>query len=501
MAIVVDVKVADSKATDTALGRLEKAIEKIDAAMNRLNSTLLLTASTINTAATSMNSAAGNLSRSAQVAQRVSRARTNQPGSALGALPPPIQSWENVREAYRPGAMAGDDFAAKKFMEADRKLKARERARKLASGEGPTLDEILSRTRFASIFGMPVPMPLGRDLKHLGGLAGIDVNNIFSKASKGASHVMPAGLSGAAGGALAIGGLLLFGKAVLETAKAVVRVTEQGYQQMKLLTDATNRNGGSPGQALGASAAASGLGLSPEAIAALGARIGSDSIARMIAAKAGIPTLRGYYGDTNDSEAFRRAILYLAGQKSYEDARREAIGLGEPGLAKVWWMNPDLLHRMAYPSARGVDANSVRSEAMVSGEMAVFNGEMAELQRILGGPGMKAASLGLRQLSTTLEGLNIVLENALAPIKNWLELADILDRSARDLARGMFGGDKTDKVIDELKGINKGINSLKDGTYGGGPRANGSKVGPRGGPNNEAFDRAIKARELGSGII
>ena len=488
MAIVIDVKLAQSR-TDSVLGRLEKAIDKLDTVVAKMHDGLRETASYVERIAAGLKDAAGStrqISSGAATAQRIYNRRPPA-SSMLAVQPPPTQSWEDIREGYRAGAAAGDPDSVRKFLQADQQLRRKARARKLALGEGDSIQDILGRTRFANVFGMTVPMPLGRDLKQLGGMAGINVGKQFAGAGS-----MLAPLAGA------VAPVVLALTAMTVTAAAWVKVTQEGHKAIRDFTVGLNTVGGTGRQAGGALLAGSAVGLGAGDISGLGARIGSDPIARSVAAKAGIPTLRGDYGDINDAEAGRKALRYIASIEDPTMRRREAIGLGDPRLADFGRLNPGLQNRLLNPAMTGMGDGSLNTAARLNGELQVFGQSLKEFTAVLAGPGLKTANLVLPMLSAQIGTLARVSEFVLGPVNDFLNKMDAIQQA---LDNFFNPAKQDDKVLNELKKQTKTLSEMKDGIYGGGPNARSSGTKVRGGPTNDALERAIQSRELGSGLL
>jgi hypothetical protein len=483
-AYVIDVKIADSKATNSALGRLERALDRLDSLMSKLSDGL-------NGAASNINSAANGLGRAANAASKARSASSNLP----------YTDPQQVQDRLRDRVMQGDPEAADVFLRMQNRINRTKRAQKLALGQGDSLADIFARTRFASVGGIPIPMPLGRDLKALGGMAGIDIGKVLGPK-----------FAGAGGAAMATAGIAAAGAA----AYMLSRGLQEAYTRLRAYTAGFTAIGGFTGQAGGAMTVSRALGLSPDYAAALGARIGSDSVARMVAARAGVNGTRGYFGDINDAEAMRDIVRYL-GRLSYDQARREAIGLGDAKLAEIALFSPGLRNRML--NSGGLDMNQMRRGAEFSGEFALFNQQLEKFMAILSGPAFVAGAEGLAHLSSALDKLGRISSALPSPVEQISRLSESLERVG--LSTKAIFGSPLDKIADlfdaigklfgpknqgkspelkTLEEIRKGIDSLNDGVYGGGERSRRAQQGPRGGPNGDALDRSVAARELRSGL-
>lgn len=481
MAIVIDVQLADSKGTSAAIERLEKAVTRLEATVDKMTQGFKDAASLTNTIAKNLQDAAtaagkvrisgggggGGQSRTSEATQRVARAPK-----------PKITQPHWLMDQLKDRVMAGDDIdAADVYLRAKQVADKLTRAKKHATGDtGDPKD----RTRYFNFMGMEIPLPLGRDMASFGrSVAGGQLN------------------MGAMGRILAM--LPKLGPVIMGITAAttgVLLLAKASYEGYKALTDFTRTMssiGGSPGDVAGARSIAGGLGLSPQAAAELGARISSDSVARMIAARAGVPGLRGYFGDINDAKAFRKIAAYL-GSLTYDRARREAVGLGAPELATIALMNKSLQERMISPSAIGASMTDQRFGARTQGEMRVLTDEIEELGRVLSSPGVRAAPATIRTVSSAINMFNHILANKMAGTNAFFEGVDKLVTKVQDMFQGKDS--VRERELKELKEINKGIQALNDGVYGGGPRARKAQTGLMG----PEVERAIQARAIGGGV-
>jgi hypothetical protein len=509
MAIEIDVKLADNRGLNSAITKLENAISKVEETVHSLNNALRETATLAGAAASSISGMGGTGTRAASSGARSTASR----GRSARSGPPPIIDPVLAQASARAGVLAGDPESVKQFLQAQRIINARNRAQKLISGE--TMDDVFARTRFVQVAGQMIPLPLGRDMAswvgkmgNLGGAAAKMMGGMSGGAAgagAAGAGAAGAGVGGAAGlstSAIALGGVfaILAAQAIAYTSAVVA-----GTAAMQKLAQQTAALGGTMAQTQGAATAAGALGMGPGDIASIVGRIASDPRAMQVGARAGVSPIRGYYGDINDAEAFRKIVRYL-GSLPYEQARREAVGLGAPGLSSVALMSQGLQGRLVGGSS--LSARDMQGVAEFSGELAVLRREFDTSLMKAAIPAIEALTPAIRGMSEAVKLAGNAFNMASAGVKGWLmvlgrfwdALANFyawINEKIKEL-RGE-SNKKDNEELRELKDINRGIKDLNDGIYGGGPRARGASFGPRGNPAE--LDRAIQGRALPGGIL
>lgn len=418
MPIVIDLQVG-TKDTDAAFSRLEKALDRLDAVQKGLNQTLQATASLA-------NQTAGAFGRMAQGARQASSA-------ASRVKPPPVQDpvqaqayarhWMQMQaRGIAPPGPGGVSL----FNQAQRKINAADPQRALQTA--------MMRTRFTQgVFGKMIGHPLGVDLMKVGALMGPNAaNGLFG--------------GGAGGGALAGVGFAAAGAVAALTAFAAA--VQHVGTMLQSLAAQTAASANSAGSVQGIRAAAAQLGMDPAQLARqVQGAVGAGGIGAGFGIQAGINPVGGSFGDMGYAEKARKALKFVAGSKSFDEARRRAEGLGIPEAAQFFYLNP-------------------------SNKAALMNNGFG------GGAESVAAGANFRYAQERI-GASFwkVLEKATPAIEYFAnglsDLADVIDFVLNGFKKSSGGKSYQERQIKALDDNTRAINGMRE-TLGGGPRAQGA---------------------------
>lgn len=248
---------------------------------------------------------------------------------------PPIIDPDAVIAANTDAVVAGDPFAAARVNAAMAQKRAQKRAVDAVSP--PSRKDAFMRTRWTSVAGKLVGSPLGRDLFAMAGAMG----SVPGQTGGGASGFgMPEGASaiGVAAAAFTVAALAL----------------KTSIDNMRKGLDAKVRYGGTVGTALATSLTAESLGSAgPSNLQS------ASGLKAALFARAGVSPLRGFFGSINDTGDYIKMAKYVS-TLSPEEARRYALGVGDPGLAKFAEMSPEMsravISGMSRPGGSSRDA-------------------------------------------------------------------------------------------------------------------------------------------------
>lgn len=465
MPIVIDLKLDDGSVSP-AFQRVERIFEKLDKLETRiLNATQALADATKDAAAgfgsvaNQANRAAGAANRAASATQKIK-------------APPRFQVTgdpQDVINRYGAAAMAGDAGAQKWVLAAQTAMNRQKRVGNIVNPPDPMMQAVM-RSRFVQQGNKMVGMPLGVDIMKL----------MATGNGAGLGAILNGGLAGGGGGIAALAGpVAIAGAAVTAFSMAV----KKGVEVIKAATAANIMLGGSGRQSHAAARAAGFAGVN---VGSITGNIGQGGLAGAIGAGMGVSPVRGFFGDTNDAAAFLR-IVNAIGKMSYADARRYAIGLGDPNLAKYALLNEGTRNRLASSQTGGISGSDMRASAEMDANLSLLGDSIGRFARTAASPFLKFASVQLDQLSRTVSLFSLALSVGFAPVKSALDwLADWYNRITGNKS-GRSPMDKNTKAIEDL------TQTIKDGTYGGGDRAANAR--PRG-MRGSGFDSNDQYREL-----
>lgn len=436
--IIVDLEIKTPKAVkamqdmQNRSGKLEKKIDKLTGAVNAQ-------ANAVSRLARGYGQVASNAQRAANATKRV-----RAPGrfSSFGITDP-----DSTIKRYGAAASQGDGAAQRWVLAAQAAKNRQRRVNNIVNPPDPFMQAMM-RTRFAKGIMGRVGMPLGVDIAKFAGDPD-KMNALFGKGAQNmGKFVAVAGKAGPIIGAA----LVVVGSAVIAAKQALANARAERITNVRL--------GGSATQSKAAAIIGAMTGTDASSVMA---NVGGGGLAGAVAMKYGVSPVRGYYGDINDSEAFAK-IARGIGRLPYQQARREAIGLGSPDLANLALLNESTRERLISARASQNSPANMKASAEFAANMEIAKASFQKLINVLGGPSMRGA---VRAFSSIVDGIS--------------HTADIADRIFGRMENGfemmdrLFGGEER-KVKAEKKfseSVDK-FDRAVDGMSGGGPRAGGA---------------------------
>jgi len=427
--IVIDLQVTD-KSADTALDRLDSVLAKLQTTQERFIESLKATSQWANQSASSFNKMAQGASRASTASQRVTQGqkRVSAYYSAIASTDP------GAALRFAQGQLAADPYDAAA-------IRLRNRAQGVLNRQNPAngLQSALARTRFTP---GGAGLPLGFDLMKYGPqLFGTGMQGMGHGVGGAASAFAGAGAAGAVIGGV-ITSLAAFASAVKNTAEYISSVGR------------SMAAGGSI-QGLESYAGVGGFGSAAGGARTLQGAIQSG-FGASFASQAGINIVGGAGGDIDYGEKLRKALRFIAGSKSFDQARRRAEGLGLPEAANLYNTSNFIKQNIGKP---------VQPLSMADVRAATdFTAALSRLAELFKGRAAKTLTYWLEETAVRIT----FVTNALEAFFNWLDniykwVADKLGIKTN----GQSAQEKNTKAIDDNT---RALHDFRE-TLGGGPRA------------------------------
>ena len=427
----IDLQVTDSK-TDAALARLEKALERLEKVQDRLNDSLKQTA-------TYANAAASGFGKMATGAQRASSA-----SSRISA--PPIQDpFQAQRHAQ--GLLSlnpGDPAALRMWNQAQRRINALDPQRQLMTA--------MMRTRFArNAQGGITPMPLGVDLLKFG------PQLLGAAQSAGTGSI--GGLGGAASTVMSIGSKLgPAGTVATAVIAAMVAMAAAVHQTAQIISGIGRQMAAGGSGVLGMSPFTRVAGIGDAGSAARGLQGAlQGGYGAGFGIQAGINPVGGPFGDIDYAAKLKKALRYIAGAGSFDQARRRAEGLGIPEAANLYNTSDYTKQRIGTPLTK-----------FSPGDMRAANDFMIAIGRFVELVVNRAGKSLAPTMERWAQALTVVTD-LLAKFFDWI------DKIVERIRKALGIADNGQKSAQErnTKAIDDNTRAMKEfrETLGGGPRA------------------------------
>lgn len=457
--IDLDIKVPKGVA---AIRRLERVGEKLDKTLEKISNALAVQATQVNQIASGYGRVASQANRAASATRKVKA--------------PPILGFgdpQGVINRYSSGVASGDPFAVRMVNRAQSQLNAQKRAQRAVQGPGDPYMTALMRTRFTkSVFGQ-IGHPLGIDLAQFGG----DASKMAGLNGPGSANISKiAGTIGRLAGPMAL-------------LTAGIWALKMSINDMNVQRGFNVRHGGSLGSSRSAMLASGVTGASVESV--MGG-VGGGGIAGSIAAKYGVNPVRGYYGDIDDSGAFVK-LARAIGNLPYNQARREAIGLGSPELANMALLTGGTRERLLKSRSGMNDPENLRASAEFAANIEIIKADFMKIVNSGAAPVLRTVANSLRLVTMQFETLSNILEF----VGNSSGL-----NAVNQAFENLFGGEKAGKSKEKV--FNDSVDKFArtvDGMQGGGPRANGAIPDSM---HNKPVDEAQRAhhqRKVRTGLL
>lgn len=463
--VVIDLDIKVPKGV-AAIRRLERVGDKLDKTLEKISNAIALQASQVNQLASGYGKVASQANRAAAASRRVKA--------------PPVMGFgdpQGIINRYSSGVMAGDPFAVKMVNRAQSQLNAQKRAQRAVQGPGDPYMTALMRTRFTkSIFGQ-IGHPLGIDLAQFGG----DPSKLAGLNGPGAANM-----------AKVVGALTKAAPMVLGFGAAVGVATfaiKMAINDLNAIRGFNVRHGGSIGSSRAALMASSFTGAGVSSV--MGA-VGGGGVAGTIAAKYGVNPVRGYFGDINDSEAYVK-LARAIGNLPYQQARREAIGLGSPELANMALLSGGTRNRLLKSRSSMFDEENMRASAEFAANIEMIKHDFMMIVNSGTGPAIRTISNAFRLAMGPIEAFSKAME--VIGNTHWINAIT----KALDAMNGEVpSGKSKEKVF--MDSVDKFARTV-DGMQGGGPRANGAVPNSMHNQPVDEIQRAHHQRTMRPGLL
>lgn len=197
----------------------------------------------------------------------------------------------------------------------------------------------------------------------------------------------------------------------------------------------------------------------------------SHGIGAGFAARAGIQTYSGAYGDFDVGAKFAKYANYVGNSKSYREAQQKAIGVGMPQLANMYYLSAENKKDLASRASQGYSQQDVTTS--VNGAYAI-NKLKDSFEKLINKIAIRFGPM----LIKIMDGIGNMLDWL---GKAWDAVPDVVKRMMMGAA-GLAGSgsvDSTNKKMAEaddrnIRALNENTRALKDyrEIMGGGDRAN-----------------------------
>lgn len=272
-------------------------------------------------------------------------------------------------------------------------------------------------------------------------------------AAAGAAAARAAATAAASAMALAGGPLTIVAALVVAKLMLLAKASQAAY---KSLGDMANRQASGGSASMGVAAAMErALGLGDGTLERVGRNL-ENGYGPIVAGMAGVnPSANPFTGDMNFAEKGVRVIANaVRNAPNYEEARRRAEMAGTPELAKIKLLSDKTykeLLAMANPNE-----NTIRLRVETQARLAIAMEKLTRFAEMY--------------IAPYLVALNTVLDWASAAL-DWV--ARLLKQFAEFAAKLLPGGGAArDRALKEnTEAVRQNTGALKEGTYGGGPRA------------------------------
>jgi capsular polysaccharide biosynthesis protein len=191
------------------------------------------------------------------------------------------------------------------------------------------------------------------------------------------------------------------------------------------------------------------------------------------------------FGANIDARDFLK-IVRAVGNMTPDQARRYAIGLGSPELAKVALLSSGTRERLLRSTETGMGMPEMRASAEIDANLEIIGSSISRLTRMIAGPWVRASALVLDRLSYSMENFGGITLAFLSPISALLKMF-------MDFYDAISGGSKNSPIDKNTQAIEDLTKTMKDGVYGGDRRAQGARPSGMRGP---AFEEARRNRQL-----
>lgn len=445
MAIRIDLSVNDAN-VQKAFDRLDQRMAQTAANAGSLRSSL---AGSVRGAAGGGGSAPGKI-KSPPVVRPLAIVRAMGPQAAL--------------QQYGPAALQGDPFAASIVNSANSQMTAVKRAQKSLAPPVDPVFAAMQRTRFAKQGSKIVGMPLGRDMGLLHSMMG-SFSDVMPGMAGMAGNI--AGLGAAAPFAAATAGIGIF-VAALKAGADAISTTRRNWMRL----------GGTPAQAEAAARLERFTGASASGLMS---NISGGGLPAALASQMGVRPIRGFFGANDDARDFIKildGIRRIARARGMNEARRYAIGFGEPQLASVGLLSDSTYNAIKRSRQLGNTDFSQRSGAEFDANIGIMRDSLERLAKVAATPALRLAALNMGMVSEVFDKMSQVTgANALVQILDRLE--------------GLMNPKKgKDSNTDALNRNTDAINNLANGIYGNSKRAPGAI--PRGSFGTDKADEHIR---------
>jgi hypothetical protein len=218
--------------------------------------------------------------------------------------------------------------------------------------------------------------------------------------------------------------------------------------------------GGGAGTSAAVNAISKGLGSD---IGGAGANL-MNGMAPAYAAQAGVNPLGGPFGDIDYNKKVIRLLELISRQKDFTQARRVAEGLGSPELAKFYLLTKLTQKQLLDSQQTGPGMGAISAQADLQAQLALTTKNFMDMASVLAGPMFIS-------MSNTLSLINKIWE-----IQNKYGVISGI-KDGLDWVQKALGGpddDHKNAVKDNTDAINNLNKSINQGTFGGGPRAQGA---------------------------
>lgn len=454
MAILIDVKVSANPAL-SALTKLDKVLKSINKSVANLNTALGKTANAASNAATQM----GSMAR-----QSPAQARTSSATPSSGRSKTPNAFANNPllgMHAYAQAAASGQSQAVKSFAQYQRLYNAQQRGQK------------------------------GAQSFLTGGSSNIQSALAKAAGGMGSAGSMIAPILAASGPiGIAIAGIT----AEIGIFAAALKVSVDSLQSW---SHALVMGGGTPGQARAVTRIDAALGVD---LAGVGKNLMSG-YGPIAAAQAGINPFGGPFGDNDYNAKGLKLFDTVRKQKSFDAARRYAEMAGSPELASAYLLSPDTAKNLRSDNAGQGSYKNMQAAADFSANASIVTDKLKDITIAVIGPILKELAPIMTRFANGLSkinpgvfrvvvdlfnGLFFAIESGIKVIQAGLwafdQVRDFFKWLTETLARFHvpgFGGDDGTRdlkhsVDRNTKATDDNSRVTKEGTYGGGSRANGA---------------------------
>lgn len=439
------------------LSKMQSALDKINQSVATLNVNLLGVATNANYAAMQLAkmrpSRGGGGSRSSRAVGRPTGPRLARAGSQPPVIASPFANNPSAGMAYFARAAAsGNPYAARMFGrfagQANSLTRNQSRARAYLGfgGQGNSLSSLLSNVVSSTRFGRGGGQVLGHHVLSLLNSPG-GASALSGLMGQGAS-AGGAGSGALGGGAAAVGALANpIGIAVAAVA-AFAAIVSKGASVMNEWNNSLAQGGGSLGQARSANALNGALGVDISSV--------GKGLSPYAAARLGLNPNAGPFGDVNYNARGLRALDDIRNSRSRDEARRKAILAGDPNLSKVYDYSNGTYNALRNQPSNGFAGNA----GALSGSFSRFATAFDNLIATMSGPATKSLSRSLDMISAGLEKFNAFLTYILNHLPKVIQ--DAIGWSQ----------DKDRELRRNTDALNENTNAYREGTFGGGGRAN-----------------------------